>query len=115
MVAHASARGVRMSPRKARLVADQIRGQKVVEALRLLGLSRKRAAHPIGKLLRSAVANAEQRDPAVDTDELRIAKITVDGGAVLKRWRPRAYGRATQILHRTCHITIEVGGSAGQG
>ena len=115
MLARAVARTLRMSPRKARLVADQIRGQSVPDAVRLLNLSAKRAARPIGKLLRSAVANAEQKDPGVDTDELRVATITVDRGAMLKRWRPRAYGRATQILHRTCHITIELAAGAGKG
>ena len=113
MVARARARGVRMSARKARLVADQIRGKPVEEAQRLLSLSPKRAAKPLAKVLHSAVANAEQRDPGVDQEALRVAKITGDGGAMLKRWRPRAYGRATQILHRTCHITIEVADSVG--
>lgn len=113
MLVCARARGIRMSPRKARLVADQIRGKSVEEAERLLSLSAKRAAKPLAKVLRSAVANAEQADAGVDPEALRVAKITVDGGPMLKRWRPRAYGRATQILHRTCHITIEVADKAG--
>lgn len=112
MIARAAARTLRLSPRKAQLVADQIRGKSVPEALHLLDLNAKRAARPIGKLLRSAVANAEQKDAALDTDTLRVATITVDRGAMLKRWRPRAYGRATQVLHRTCHITIELADGA---
>ncbi len=113
MMARARARGIRMSPRKTRLVADQIRGKTVEEAQRLLTLSPKRAATPLAKVLHSAVANAEQRDAGVDPESLRVATITIDGGPMLKRWRPRAYGRATQVLHRTCHITIEVADSVG--
>ena len=107
MKARASARAIRMSPRKARLVVDEIRGKSVPEALSILSLTRKRAAVPIGKVLRSAVSNAEQAG-SPDSDALRVATATVDEGPRLKRWRPRAYGRATQILHRSCHIKIEI-------
>lgn len=113
MLARARARGLRMSPRKARLLADLIRGKPVEEAQRLLALSAKAAAKPVTKLLHSAVANAADRDAGIDEEVLRVVKITVDGGPSLKRWRPRAYGRATQVLHRTCHITIEVADSIG--
>lgn len=113
MLARARAQQIRMSARKARLVADQIRGMSVEEAQHLLSLSPKRAAKTLIKVLGSAVANAEQKDGGVDAEALRVAKITVDGGPMMKRWRPRAYGRATQIRHRTCHITIEVADAAG--
>lgn len=107
MLARARARTVRMSPKKARLVMDEIRGRSVPEALTILGLARKRAATPIGKVLRSAVANAEQQG-GVDSDALRIRTAVIDEGPRLKRWRPRAYGRAGMVMHRTCHITIEL-------
>lgn len=113
MRVRAKARAVRMSAKKARLVADQVRGRTVPEALSLLGLSRKRASRPIEKVLRSAVANAEQKDSTVDADALRIAHIVIDGGPMLKRWRPAPHGRAVQVLHRTCHITVEVADAAG--
>jgi len=107
MQAIARAKTVRMSAKKARLVADQIRGKRVPDALQLLSLSTKRAALPIRKVLASAVANAEERG-SVDSDALRVSKVMIDGGPQLKRWRPRAYGRATQVIRRTCHITIEL-------
>ncbi len=99
---------VRMSPQKARLVADQIRGLPVAEALTLLKFSKRRAAGPIRKVLESAIANAEHNDGA-DIDELKVVRACVDEGPTLKRWRPRAKGRAGRILKRSSHITIAVG------
>jgi len=96
-------RGARVSPQKARLVADQIRGLGVEEALNVLGFSPKKAAGIMKKVLESAVANA---------DELRVSTIFVDEGMVMKRIKPRAKGRADRIIKRTCHITVKV--SEGQ-
>jgi large subunit ribosomal protein L22 len=102
----------RMSPRKARLVADTIRGRKVAEALAILTLSRKSFAKPLEKLLRSAVANAEdknQRDKAgIDVDNLFVSKIHVDPGPSMWRIRARAQGRAGWIQKRSSHVTIEL-------
>ncbi len=98
---------VRLSPLKARLVADQIRGQKVDQALNTLKFSRQRAAGIIRKVLESAIANAENNDGA-DVDELKISEIFVDEGPTMKRIRPRAKGRADRILKRTSHITVRV-------
>lgn len=100
----------RVSARKARLVADQVRGKGVDEALAILALSTKRIASPIAKLVRSALANAEQkndRDKAgIDIDNLVIGTITVDEGSSMWRIRPRAQGRATWIQKRASHITV---------
>lgn len=102
----------RVSARKARLVADQVRGRQVEEALALLELSPKRVAHPIAKLLRSAVAGAEQKNlnerAGIDIDNLYISKITVDEGSSMWRIRPRAQMRANWIQKRTSHITVEL-------
>lgn len=98
----------RQSPRKVRLVADAVRGKRVPEALTLLSFLEKRAAAPIKKLLQSAVANARQNFGA-DPDTLSVQEITVNKGAVLKRWMPRARGKAAAIKKRTSHITIELG------
>jgi len=101
-----------ISPQKARLVADQIRGKSVNEALLLLEYSKKKAAFMIRKLLMSAVANAEDRidefEEFVDVDDLKVAKIYVNEGSVLKRIRPRAKGRADRILKRSSHLTVTV-------
>lgn len=106
-------RDYRVGARKARLVADQIRGRGVEEALGLLDLSQKRIARPIAKLLRSAVANAEQkneRDKAgIDLDNLYVRSIAVDEGTSMWRIRPRAQGRATWIQRRSSHITVVLG------
>ena len=101
-------RGTRISPQKARLVADQVRGMPVNSAIALLKYSDKKAAQLIGKLLWSAVTNAENNDGA-DVDELKVSQITVDEGPVLKRFMARAKGRGTRILKRTSHITVVVG------
>lgn len=100
-----------MSPRKVRLVADLIRGLSVSAALDQLKVMAKHAARPVGKTLKSAVANAEHNF-RLDKDALKIAKITIDKGADLKRWRPRAFGRAAPIKKHSCHITIVLSESA---
>ena len=97
----------KLSAQKARLVADQIRGKGVEEALELLTYSPKKAADLIKKVLNSAIANAEHNE-GVDIDELRVSSIYVDEGMTLKRIRPRAKGRADRILKRSCHITVKV-------
>ncbi|ABD80227.1 50S ribosomal protein L22 [Saccharophagus degradans] len=103
----AKLRGAGMSAQKARLVADQIRGKSVEEALDLLTFSTKKGAALIKKVLESAVANAEHNEGA-DVDELKVSTIFVDEGLTMKRIRPRAKGRADRILKRTCHITVKV-------
>ena len=105
-------RGARLSAQKARLVADQVRGKGVEEALNVLAFSPKKAAGIIRKVLNSAIANAEHNDGA-DVDELKVSRIMVDEGMTLKRIRPRAKGRADRISKRTCHITIHVADSEG--
>jgi ribosomal protein L22 len=104
-VVRASSKYVRMAPRKARLVADQVRGMPVPQARTLLQFSIRGAAADIEKLLASATANAEANHDLVG-DDLRIAEITVDDGPTLKRWRARARGRATRIDKRTCHVKV---------
>ena len=103
----AKLKGARISAQKARLVADEVRGMPVGEALNLLEFSKKKAAHLVRKLLNSAIANAENNEGA-DVDELRVATIFVDEGLTMKRMRPRAKGRGDRILKRTCHITVKV-------
>tara|TARA_Y100001949_G_C15976034_1_gene326098 strand:- start:881 stop:1216 length:336 start_codon:yes stop_codon:yes gene_type:complete len=100
-------RGARLSAQKARLVADQIRGKKVDEALDILAFSNKKGADLVKKVLESAIANAEHNDGA-DVDELTVSTIFVDEGMTMKRIRPRAKGRADRIFKRTCHITVKV-------
>ena len=107
MNATAILRSSRISPQKARLVADQVRGMPVSRALDLLKFSDKKAAHIIYKVLWSATANAENNNGA-DVDELKVATIMVDEGPVLKRFMARAKGRSTQIIKRTSHITVIV-------
>jgi len=101
----ASARYVRIAPRKARLIADQVRGMHIESARALLQFSPRGAAHPIHKLINSAAANAENNHDLIG-DEMRIASITVDEGPTLRRFRPRAMGRATPINKRTSHIRV---------
>ncbi|MBU2038883.1 MAG: 50S ribosomal protein L22 [Thalassobium sp.] len=100
-------RGARLSAQKARLVADQIRGKKIDEALNILSFSGKKGADIIKKVLESAIANAEHNDGA-DVDELKVSTVFVDEGMTMKRIRPRAKGRADRIMKRTCHITVKV-------
>ncbi len=104
-VVRARARYVRVAPRKARLVADQVRGLHIEQALALLQFSPRGAAQDIQKLIESAAANAENNHDLVG-DEMRIASITVDEGPTLRRFRPRALGRATPINKRTSHIAV---------
>lgn len=108
MEARAVAKYVRVSPRKARLVVDAIRGKDVNEALRIVQVAKKKAARPIRKTLESAIANAENNYD-VDVDDLYVVKAVVDMGRSLRRLRPRAYGRADIIRRPTSHITIVVG------
>jgi large subunit ribosomal protein L22 len=105
----ALAKNVRISPRKARLVTDLIRGRSVPEARTILAFTERHAAVEVEKVLRSAVANAES-NPALhwNGDDLVVHAAYVDEGATIKRFRPRARGRVAPIKKRTCHITIEV-------
>ncbi|HEX6549098.1 MAG TPA: 50S ribosomal protein L22 [Gammaproteobacteria bacterium] len=103
----AKQRFARISPQKARLVADQIRGKQVGQALKVLEFSPKKAAVLFKKILESAIANAEHNNGA-DIDELKVAVVMVDEGPHMKRWMARAKGRGAQILKRTSHITVTV-------
>jgi large subunit ribosomal protein L22 len=105
IVVRASSRYVRIAPRKARLVADQVRGLHIEKARALLQFSPRSAAQDIKKLIESAASNAENNHDLV-ADEMRVAEITVDEGPTLKRFRPRAQGRATPIHKRTSHIGV---------
>jgi ribosomal protein L22 len=104
-VVRASARYVRIAPRKARLIADQVRGLHIEKARALLQFSPRGAAEDIHKLIDSAAANAENNHDLI-ADEMRVASITVDEGPTLRRFRPRAMGRATPINKRTSHIAV---------
>ena len=108
----AKLKGARISAQKARLVADQVRGKPVEEALNVLEFSNKKAAHIVKKVLDSAIANAENNEGA-DVDELKVSTIFVDEGMTMKRLRPRAKGRADRILKRSCHITVKVADGEG--
>ncbi len=105
MEAKAVARNIRISPQKARLVADVVRGQDVEKAINTLRFMPKKGARILRKVIESAVANASQNQ-AIDVDTLFVKTIFVDGGPMLKRMRPRAMGRANRILKRTSHITV---------
>ena len=107
MEARASVKYIRTSPRKMRRVVDLIRGQHVEEARRILRFSPLGATRDVEKLLNSAVANAEQQ-PGVIAQNLVVERAWVDSGPTLKRWRPRAYGRASRVRKRTSHITLVV-------
>ena len=109
MQARAFVKDVSMSPRKMRVVANMVRGKRVEEALAELQLMTKKAAFIIAKAVTSAAANADDKSGGeVDVEQLRIATITVDGGPIIKRWMPRAMGRANRINHRTSHLTVVV-------
>ena len=110
MEVQARLKGARLSAQKARLVADQIRGKAVEEALLVLAYSPKKGAAIIKKVLNSAIANAEHNEGA-DVDELKVSTVMVDEGMTMKRIMPRAKGRADRILKRSCHITITVADS----
>jgi len=96
----------RISPRKVRLVADAIRGKDVSEAIEVLKYTQKRSAPILNRLIWSAVNNAKEKKSSIDPDQLYVKFITVDGGPTLRRWRPRAHGRATRIRKRTSHIRV---------
>ena len=105
MEVKAVAKYIRVSPRKVRLVMDEIRGKKVEEALNLLTFAPQKGAPILRKLLNSALANAGQY-PDIDVDSLFIKRVFADEGPTLKRFRPRAMGRATRIRKRSCHLTV---------
>lgn len=107
MKVKAHSRYIRQSPYKVRRVLDLVRGLPVEEAEHVLRLTQRAAAHPVAKALASAVANAEHNH-ALDAENLVIAEAYADEGPTLKRFRPRARGRASRINKRTCHITIVV-------
>jgi large subunit ribosomal protein L22 len=115
----ATVRYLRGSAQKVRLVADLIRGRNVQDAVNVLQVTNKHAARPMEKALRSALANAENREEGVDVDRLFVQEIQVDGGPSIKRLRPAPQGRAFRILKRQSHVTIKLGvrpegGNAGE-
>ena len=105
MEASAVARYIRISPRKVRLIMDELRGRKVEEALNMLSFTPQKGGRILKKLINSAVANAQQNS-GVDVDKLFIYRMFADEGPTLKRFSPRAQGRATRILKRTSHLTV---------
>ena len=107
METKAKTKHVRMAPRKARLVVDLIRGRGVEEAIGILEFNARRAAPVIAKTLKSAIANAEATSN-IDVDTLYVKAAWVDAGTVQKRFLPRAHGRATRVVKRSCHVTIVV-------
>jgi len=107
MQVSATAKRLRISPQKARLVVDLVRGQRVSAALDILGFSTQKAAGLVRKVVESAIANAENNEGA-DIDELKISEIFVNEGLTMKRIKPRAKGRADRIFKRTSHITVTV-------
>ena len=113
MESTAKLRYVRVSAQKARLVANMVRGKDVEEAIEVLSFTHKKSAPIIRKLVESAVANAESKNSAsgteIDVDDLFVEVITVDAGPSLRRFRPRARGRANKILKKTSHITVVLG------
>ena len=106
MEARSVARFVRVPPRKARLVVDMVRGKNVNQALLAVRFTKKQAARIVEKVLRAALANAQNNHQVRDVDRLVVAKASVDQGPTLKRIQPRAMGRGFRIRHRTSHITI---------
>ena len=112
MKASATAKRLRISPRKARLVAAQVRGKPVEEAVNILNFSNRKGAIMVRKVVESAIANAETQESA-DIDDLKVAAVAVNEGLTIKRFRPRARGRADRIFKRTCHVTVTVADSEG--
>lgn len=112
MKASATAKRLRISPRKVRLVADQVRGKPVGQAVNILNFSNRKGATMVRKVVESAMANAETQEGA-DIDDLTVAAIAVNEGLTIKRFRPRARGRADRIFKRTCHVTVTVADSDG--
>jgi large subunit ribosomal protein L22 len=109
---HASLSFLRVAPRKVRLVADEVRGRPVGDALAMLKYTSAAAAKPLAKLLRSAVANAEQKGGRVDVDALFVKTLTVDQGPKMRRFMPRAMGRAFRVEKKTSHVYVELGTAA---
>lgn len=105
VLVRASAKYVRVAPRKARLIADQVRGKHIDDARSLLQFSPRTAADDVAKVIESAAANAEANHDLIG-DEMIVHEIRIDEGPTLKRYRPRAMGRATPINKRTCHISV---------
>ncbi len=101
----AAAKFIRISPRKIRLIMDQVRGKKVEVAVNSLSFAPQKGARILKKLINSAIANAEQNS-SINIDSLYIKRVYADEGPTLKRWRPRAQGRATRIRKRTSHLTV---------
>ncbi len=108
MLAKSRGRFLRITPRKLRIVADLVRGRTVAQAVVILDNTPKHGSVVLKKIILSAQASAAVKDPAARPDQLRISKLMVDGGSVLKRWLPRAHGRATPILKRTAHALVEL-------
>ncbi len=106
-MARAMLRGFRESPRRIRMVADMIRGKRVVEALSILRFQERKAAKMLSKVLTSAIANATENEKA-DADRLVVSGVTVDGGTIQKRWMSRSMGRANRLNRRTSHVTVVV-------
>lgn len=108
MQATAKLRFARGSARKARLVLDQIRYKSIPEAQGILQFSRRAAAKPIGKLLASAVANAQVNEPKINLSQVYVTEATADSGPQMKRFMPRSHGRAFMIRKQTCHIALAI-------
>ena len=114
MEVRAQLRFLRATPRKVRLVADLIRGKGVQEAVNILHLTNKHAAKDLEKLLKSAIANAENRDEPVDVDRLFVKEVMVDCGPSAKRFRPAPMGRGFRVLKRSSHVTLKLDTRKGQ-
>ena len=114
MEVRAQLRFLRATPRKVRLVADLIRGKGVQEAVNILHLTNKHAAKDLEKLLKSAIANAENRDEPVDVDRLFVKDVMVDGGPTMKRFRPAPMGRGFRVLKRSSHVTLKLDTRKGE-
>lgn len=108
MISHAKLKHLKASPQKTRLVADQIRGRDVGDAMAILTTSKRRVAGPLAKLLNSAVANAQQGEERVDVDRLFVSKIWVDQGPTDRRGRAGAMGRFMPYLRRQSHVTVQL-------
>jgi large subunit ribosomal protein L22 len=114
VIARARLRYLGVSAQKTRLVIDQLRGRRVGDALAILHYSEKRVARELEKLVKSALANAQQAQPEVDVDALVVARATVDDAPPLKRSRARSMGRVYRILKRSCHVTIDLDARNGR-
>jgi len=108
MEARAVAKYVRISPKKARPVADLVRDKDVESAMDVLRQTHKRASEPLSKAIKSAQSNLEDQEPTAQPGDTRIVELRVDEGPTLKRWKPRAMGRATEVNKRSSHITVIV-------